>query len=275
MRESATLGAAPLRPMTTGELLDAAMALLGTRARLLIGAGFLFALLEQAVLFPLRWQADMVSAIFPNENRLGWFALLLVVGFMTEALCITALGALSSSAAPRALFGAAAPVRPVPVLAVGVTALVVAVVCGLASVFVLPWPFAFMLLGLVAPALVIDQVGPVRALGRSVRLATYYGMRAGWIRLLGYTSWLFIRFATGFGGWYVLSLVIDTETTRGDNLATGLAWLAVNSVAYPVLGCLDTVLHLETRMRTEGLDISLRRALSRGVSMEVALAVPR
>lgn len=275
MREPATPGAAPLRPMTTGELLDAATALLGTRAPLLLSAGFLFALVEQAILFPLRWQADMVAAIFPNENRLGWFALLLIVGFMTEALCVTALGALSSSIAPRALLGAAAPARPVPVLAVGVTALVVAVICGLAVVIVLPWLFAFMLLGLVAPALVIDRVGPFQALGRSIRLATRYGIRAGWIRLLGYTSWLFIRLATGFGGWYVLSLVIDTETVWGDNLATGLAWLAVNSVAYPVLGCLDTMLHLETRMRTEGLDISLRRAQSRGVSMDAALAVPR
>ena len=54
-----------------------------------------------------------------------------------------------------------------------------------------------------------------------------------------------------------------------------LIWLVVNALAYPVLGCLDVVNHLETRMRTEGLDIALRRSLRRGVATDAALAVPR
>ena len=33
----------------------------------------------------------------------------------------------------------------------------------------------------------------------------------------------------------------------------------MNSVAYPALACLDAVTHLDTRMRTEGLDIQLAR----------------
>ena len=55
----------------------------------------------------------------------------------------------------------------------------------------------------------------------------------------------------------------------------GAAWLAVNALAYPMLGCLDAALHLEARMRTEGLDIALARSLRRGVATETALAVPR
>jgi hypothetical protein len=261
--------------MTTGELLDAAMALLRTRAPVLLGAGFLLALFEQIILFLLRQLADVVYVVFPNEDRWGWYALLLVVGFTTEALCVTVLGALSAAAAPRALLGSAAPARPVPVVAVGVVALVTAVVSGLAAATVVVWPVAYMLLGLVAPVLVIDRLGPVRALGRALWLATRYGMRVGWIRLLGYGAWLFIRLATGLGGWFVLGWIIDTGVAWRDHLVTGLAWLMVNAVAYPVLACLDTVLYLETRMRAEGLDIALRRAVSTGTSVETALAVPR
>jgi hypothetical protein len=275
LHEPTTSGAVPLRPMTTGELLDAAMALLRTRAPLLLGVGFLVALLEQAVLFPLRRLADVVNAIFPNEHHWGWFWVLITVGFTTEALCIAVLGGLSSAAAPRALLGAAAPSRPARAAVAGVVAGVVALLCGLAAGVIVAWPIAYLLLGFAVPAVVIDRLGPGRALLRSVRLATRSGMRSGWIRLLGYTAWLFIRLATGLGGLFALQLLIDTSTAWRDHLVTGLAWLMVNSIAYPVLGCLDTVLHLEARMRTEGLDITLRRALRRGVSAETALAAPR
>jgi hypothetical protein len=261
--------------MTTGELLDAATALLRTRARTLLGLGFLFALVEQAILFPLRQLADVANAVFPSEHHWGWYWVLITAGFATEVLCIAVLAAVSSAAAPTAMLGAAAPARPVRVVGVGVLAVVVALICGSAAGTIVGWPVGYLLLGLAMPALVIDQLGPGRALLRSVRLATRSGMRAGWIRLLGYLAWLLIRLATGIGGWFALKLLIDTGTAWRDHLVTGLAWLMVNSIAYPVLACLDTVLHLETRMRTEGLDITLRRALRRNVSADAALAVPQ
>ncbi|MFD0823756.1 hypothetical protein ACFQ0D_36770, partial [Micromonospora zhanjiangensis] len=158
---------------------------------------------------------------------------------------------------------------------VGVVAVVLAVLYGVAAGTVLGWPVAYLLFGLAMPALVIDRVGPVAALGRSVRLCTRSGLRAGGIRLLGYLAWLFIRLATGIGGWVALRLLIDTGVAWRDHLVTGLAWLMINAIAYPVLGCLDTVLHLEARMRSEGLDITLRRAVRHGVSTGPALAVPR
>lgn len=261
--------------MTTGELLDAATSLLRTRAPLLLGVGFLLALLEQIALFPLRQLADVVNVVFPHEDRWGLYALLLIVGFATETFCIALLGAFSSAAAPRALLGAAAPVRPARLVSATLVAVIVAVCCALAATTVVFGPVAYLLLGLAVPAVVIDRLGPGPALLRSVRLISRRGMRAGWIRLIGYLSWLVIRFATGLGGWAALRLLIDTDTAVRDHLVTSLAWLAVNSVAYPALACLDTVLHLETRMRTEGLDITLARAVRRGVSTETALVVPR
>ena len=57
--------------------------------------------------------------------------------------------------------------------------------------------------------------------------------------------------------------------------ALGAAALVVNAIAYPVLGCLDVMLLLESRMRTEGLDITLRRTLTRSVATEATLQAPR
>ncbi|HEV7896459.1 MAG TPA: hypothetical protein VGP31_01250 [Planosporangium sp.] len=47
-------------------------------------------------------------------------------------------------------------------------------------------------------------------------------------------------------------------------MAGYLAWLAIRATL--ALACLDAVPHLETRMRTEGLDIWLTRALRPGAA---------
>jgi hypothetical protein len=263
--------------MTTGELLDAAVALLRTRAVPLLGWGVLLALVEQLILFGLREWADVAYVVFPSDadGGFGRFWTLITIGFGTEALCIGLLGIIASAAAPRALLGAAAPrARSRAAEAVTVTALV-AFVCALAAASVLAWPLAYGLLGLAVPAVVIDRLGPFRALLRSVRLAGRGGGRTLWIRLLGYLTWLLIRLAIGVGGLALLTEFVSIDSELVDHLFTGLAWLAVNSIAYPVLACLDAALHLDARMRTEGLDITLGRALKRGVSTEAAMAVPR
>lgn len=300
-------GVLPLRPLTTGELLDAAVALLRTRVGWLLGAGLLVALGEQAVLFPLRRAADLDQRYLAATGRLPEFWTLFAVGFLTEALIVAVLGGVAATAAPRALVGSAAPrallgralvgsaaprqrARSV-LLPVAVTSTLAALACaacwaslpayrflGAPALFglvaVLAWPFVYGLVGLAVPAVVIDGCGPVRGLWRSVRLARRGGLRAVWIRLLGNLVWLLIRVAFGLGAVTLLSLVWSPQNTTWDNVLTGCAFLLVNTLAYPTLACLDAVLHLETRMRTEGLDITLRRALARGVTTEPALAAP-
>jgi hypothetical protein len=182
---------------------------------------------------------------------------------------------IASAAAPRALLGAAAPAGRSRTAPAVIAAVLVALACGLAAVVVLPWPLVYGLLGLTVPAVVIDRRGPFGGLWRSLRLAGRGGLRTAWIRLLGYLTWLLIRLAIGLGGLALLTEFASMNTELIDHLFTGLAWLAVNCIAYPVLACLDATLHLDARMRTEGLDITLGRALKRGVSTERALAVPR
>jgi hypothetical protein len=295
LRDQTEPGALPLRPLTTGEVLDAAVVLLRTRAGKLLGLGFLFALCEQLILFPLRRLADLDDRFLPATGALGIFGVLIVVGFGTEALCVSLLGGIAATDAPRALLGPRAPTgRTARMGSVLVVSLVGAVVCAASAwgflVFPVPlqilglvlavlvtpvfWPFAYGLLGLSAPAVVIDQVGPLRALGRSLRLTTRTMLRGMWIRVVGYLAWLLIRLGLSLATVAIITLVYSSPSNTVDNLLLGAAWLVVNGLAYPMLGCLDVTLHLEIRMRTEGLDIALRRTLSRGVAADIPLAVP-
>jgi len=294
VRNHGEASAVPLRPLTTGELLDAAVVVLRTRTGRLIQLGAVVALGEQAVLFPLRRLADVDSSFLPATGRLGIFGVLAVVGFATEAFAIGLLGGVAARLAPRVLLGPGTPPRPARTPSVVAVAALAGVVCGASAwlFLVLPvplqsiglflalvgtylfWPFAYGLVGLAAPVVVVDRRGPAGALLRSVRLAGRNGMRAAWIRVLGYLVWLLVRLGLGLATVALVELFFSSPSATVDNLIMGAAWLVVNALAYPVLGCLDVALHLEARMRTEGLDIALRRSVRRGVTPEAVLAVP-
>jgi hypothetical protein len=270
----------PLRPLTFGELLDAAVALLRGHARAYLAVGIALAAGEQAALYPLRLAAGLRPPWgLPYADRLGQYWLLLGVGLGAEAAIIALLGGLAARAAGPALFGRRLSTGQLLApgggrfLAVAVMAVVVGfvvTVSALAGLF--PWIFAYGLLGLAVPALVIDRVNPGRALLRSLSLSSRAGLRAAWVRLGGYLGWLAIRLAFSAGALAVLRFVLDRPAPP----VAGMAVVAgVNGVAYATLACLDAVLHMETRMRVEGLDIALGRALRRGAAAPGALAVRR
>jgi hypothetical protein len=293
----ARASALPLRPLTTGELLDAAVVLLRARPGRLIVVGMLLAVAEQALLFPLRRLADQDISLFPATGRLSEFGLLLLAGFGTEALIIAIMGGVAAADGGRALLGAAAPPRPAPrPVSVGVIALVAMLVSAAATtvpflvvleplqdggfvaaglLVAILWPLPYGLIGLAAPAAVIEQRGPGPALLRSVRLASRDTLRAVWIQLLGWLSWMLIRLALILATIAIVELIFTSPSATVDNIVLAGAAVLVNAVAYPVLGCLDVMLLLEGRMRTEGLDIVLRRTLARGVATDATLQVPR
>jgi hypothetical protein len=107
--------------------------------------------------------------------------------------------------------------------------------------------------------------------GRSFVLASRAGMRGVWIRLAGYLGWLALRLALGFGS---LAALIRLAHLPQDWLpvASVAVWVLVDTLAYATLACLDAVLYLEIRMRTEGLDLSLERDLRRGRPIDLATA---
>jgi hypothetical protein len=275
-------GVVPLRPLTTGELLDAGVVLLRRHARVFLAAGLLLAVVEQAILLPMRLSAATHPPfLLPYDDRLALYWVMAAVGFGAEITIIALLGGLTSRAAGPALLGERLSARQllaprgsrfgwVLVIAgvVGLIGLAAAVACGL------PWLLVYALVGLIVPALVIDRVGPLRAIGRGLALVTRSGLRAAGVRLVGYVAWSAVRVALGFGSIALLSIAVQNPDSGWVWLAAVVAWAGVNAVAYPALACLDSVLHLETRMRTEGLDIALSRTRATGRLSTAALGVP-
>lgn len=269
----------PLRPLTMAELLDSALELLRRNARGLLAASAILAAIEQLLLYPVRAVAGAVPPYYdPFEDRLGAVWLVLAVGLGTETAVIALLGGLAARAAVPALVGG----DPAPRWLAGRGSrlgalLVLATLVGAgaaltAAAGLVPWFFWYLFTGLAAPALVIDRLGPVTALGRSFVMVGRGRWRPGGIRLLGYLAWYAIRLALAAGGTAALQLIVHLPGRTWSMLVTMAAWTIVNTVAYAVLGCLDAVLHVENRMRVEGLDLALGRALRRGVPPDRILA---
>ncbi|MEH1097748.1 hypothetical protein [Micromonospora sp. CPCC 205561] len=270
----------PRRPLTVGELLDSAVLLLRGQAHVLVPVALVLTVAEQLLLHPLRQVASTGPPAWLVEfERFGVYWVLLAVGAATEAAIILLLGNPAARAAGAALLGRAAGarelLRPAGARwgATGLLAVLTGLLMGGLALLGPAWIVGFALLGAVAPALVVDRVHPLRAPLRATALAVRGGGRAGWIRLLGYLVWWIVRLGLGIGvhvGLNSLDLV-DPAWAWWLSMAV---WAGVNAVAYPALACLDAVLHLETRMRTEGLDIRLSRARA-GTPETVLLAVMR
>ncbi|MEG3632237.1 hypothetical protein [Micromonospora palythoicola] len=256
----------PGRPLTTGELLDSAVLLLRGQAPVLLPVAAVLAAAEQLVLLPLRSAVRATAPLWwvSDADDLGTFWFLLALGAATEVMIIMLLGNPAARAAARALVGRRSTAADAwgPGGRWGATVLLapaVGAVMLLAALLGPAWFVGFALLGAVAPALVVDRVAPVRAINRSAALAVRVGGRAAALRVLGYLVWWIIRVGLGWGTFTGLTtLGLTTEGWAG--AVAMLVWAAVNAVAYAALACLDAVLHLETRIRTEGLDIRLSRA---------------
>ncbi|MFI7578108.1 hypothetical protein [Micromonospora sp. NPDC049497] len=269
----------PRRPLTVGEVLDSAVLLLRDHAAVLVPLALVLTVGEQLLLYPLR----LAAGTGPPTWIVGFdgFALfwpLLAVGAAVEAVIVLLLGNPAGRAAGAALVGRTAGarelVRPAGARwgATLLNAPLVALVMVVAALLGPVWLLGFALLGGIAPALVVDRVGAARALPRSAALAVRGG-RAAALRLLGYLVWWIVRVGLGVGVFYG----VETLNLLDDDWAVALSlglWAAVNAVAYPALACLDAVLHLEARMRTEGLDIRLSRARAEAPE-ETLLAVGR
>ncbi|GIJ77900.1 hypothetical protein SAMN05443287_105382 [Micromonospora phaseoli] len=257
----------PGRPLTIGELLDSAVLLLRSQAPALLPLAAALAVGEQLLLLPLRDAVGATPPLWwaPSLNSFAPFWFLLALGAATEAMIILLLGNPAARAAGSALLGHRTTARELLRAAgarwgatVGLCALVGAVML-LLSLLGPAWLVGFALLGAVAPALVIDRVAPTRAIARSATLALRVDGRAAALRVLGYLVWWILRVGLGWGlftGLSTLDLISDGWAVT----VSMLVWAAVNAVAYAALACLDAVVHLETRIRSEGLDIHLSRA---------------
>jgi hypothetical protein len=271
----------PLRPMTLGELLDAAMVLLRRRALPLLASAAVLAGAEQVLLGPLR-SAQYVTAPFygPADGRVGGWWALTALGFGLEAAIITLLAALAGAAAGPLLLGRRVPHRALwrrgrPLATVVAAVLFGAACTAAAFLALLPWLFVYGLFGLTGPALTVDRAGnPFSALARSAALAVRSGLRGCWILLAGYLTWFAIRFALG-AGWTEVASTVFRSQPQWQPWLVPIAWALADTVAYAALACVAAVLLLDIRMRTEGLDLAVGRARSRGEDAAAPLVFVR
>ncbi|MEV4413395.1 hypothetical protein [Catellatospora sp. NPDC049609] len=252
----------PLRPLTLGELLDSAAELVRRRAGVLLAAAAVLALAEQAVLIPGRATVGVrLGDGVPDLS--GGYWVLLALGAGLEALIITWLGAVTGRTAIAAVTG-----RPVPraagrgrlrgIEAVALGGLIAAAPAALGAFLGPLWLLGYPLFGLVAVVVTVERRGAFAALRRAAGLAFRGGMRVAGVRVLGYASWLIMRFA------FFLGVLAGLEFLPiGPDAAEWLlvpVLVAANALAYATLAALDAVLLIESRVRLEGLDLWLDRA---------------
>ncbi|MBB5870238.1 hypothetical protein F4553_003617 [Allocatelliglobosispora scoriae] len=270
----------PLRPLTVGELLDASVGLARSAAPVLLPFAFVLAVLEQLALTPLRLAYFGDASPLPAfEDLFGEPWLVIAIGAGTETLIIALLGGFAGRAAAhgtthlRPSVGSLIRgsrmwlVVPVALLAGAITMVLTLVAPG--------WLIGYPLLGLVVPVLVIDRLGLFPSFWRGFRLGTRLAGRGASIRLLGYIAWFTARFGFGLGVLAATSFGQSFGLPEFGPIVVVAAFTLVNTIAYPALACLDAVLHVETRMRTEGLDIALARATSQGRLETTSLVVNR
>jgi hypothetical protein len=281
----------PLRPLSVGELLDAAMNVLRRHAATLLVTSGVLALAEQAALMPLRSAGHFTAPLylppvvspplFPpgiEDPRWSIFWLMLVVGFSTESFIIGILGELAGRAAgpgllsderPRLLGARGRPAGLFGLLGVG---LVLGTGAGIGAVLgFLPLIFWCFFAGSTGPAHSIERRSVFGALGRSFVLVRVSGGRTGSVRLLGYLAWYVVRLAIGVAAVSAVNEIGQLFNVHAEVWARAagiIGWTVANTVAYAALGCIDAVTLLESRMRSEGLDIAVTRALRTGAPAE-------
>lgn len=258
----------PVRPLTAGEVLDAAVAVLRQRPWRLLGLALLLAGAEQAALY--RPMHDVLTT--PHNyftSKYGDFPRvwdLASIGAGTETAIFVLLGAVAAPAGYRLLTregGVDARLPRTGWLSLLVLAAVVGGVTAAGTeIGLLPGVFWFMITGLVAPALIVEGKG-LRALGRSLSLSTRHGLRPGGLRLMAYLSWVASRLLIGLATPELVRQFNGTLSGTWWNIVDTGVWILVDAVAYAVIACVDTCVYLEVRMRHEGLDIWIARGAAR------------
>ena len=276
-------GVIPLRPLGIGEILDGALSTVRANWKVLLGSAALivgtYALLEFILRLVLVGDTGFARTTYDVEgnpsfdiNAAAYLSLIpLQVLQLFGQLVVTAVCAVVTS---RAVLGERPTfqetwdrARPQLGRLVGVGVLVaLALGAGLLVCFVgivYPW----VIFSLAVPALLLERTGVTRALGRSNELVRGAWWRTFWLLLLGYLLVAVISFAVSlpfllFGG--AFNDIFSGTYTGGQDVGTtavsALSGFIVGVITWPFTGCLVSVIYVDRRMRSEGLDLELQRA---------------
>jgi hypothetical protein len=260
----------PLRPMTVPDLLDGAFAILKLRPRDVLTLAVLFVVpIEVISTILLRDVLDegALSAFGDSSSVAvddsgafsGLDATLVSVAISAVSLALIA-GALSHLVArwydgedvtPAA--AAAVALRRSPALLVALVVVHLLEVVGLLGIGIGAY-VVMSLMHVVSPVVVVERLGPFRAVGRSMRLTTSrFGTSLVVPGLVGVIGAL-----VGFGFQLIPELVAAVVPGEWDWLVRGVGQTLSQLVVVPFTAGVAVLYHLDLRIRAEGLDIERR-----------------
>jgi hypothetical protein len=252
----------PMRPMTIPDLLDGAFAILKLRARDVLTLGVLFVVpIEVISTILLRDVLDegALSAFGDASGSVGLDATLVSVAISAISLALIA-GALSHLVARwydgedvSPAEAAAVALRRSPALLVALVVVHLLEIVGLLGIGIGAY-VVMALMHVVSPIVVVERLGPFRAVGRSMRLTTTrFGTSLVVPGLVGVIGAL-----VGFGFQLIPELVAAVVPGEWDWLVRGVGQMLSQLVIVPFTAGVAVLYHLDLRIRAEGLDIERR-----------------
>jgi hypothetical protein len=257
-----------LQPLTLGDLLDGAWSVITCRPQAVFGASALVlvptVLLASVLVRTFGTSLDLVTAlrvffpyIHPGGRSLpGWPGAALAVAVLSlgtfvlgvaiarlvigwyEGRELTATGAVIES------------LRRSPAVLGAFLILLVPKAVAIAAFLVPAW-LVFPYLLLVGPVIAIEDVGPWRAIRRSAGLV---GRR--YLRVLAiWTIWLVVERVIDFALGLVVEVVAELTPDSVDAILVPAGWAFVVFVSAPAVAGMATLLYLDLRVRSEGMDL--------------------
>jgi hypothetical protein len=308
-------GVIPLRPLSVGDLLNGAFATLRLHWRAVLAATFVIALVTEGAMVVVQGLFlndtrindlknntnpsfyDILRAVSGTFAALGLTSLVTMVGtvFATGLLAlVTSRAVLGHSVKARDLWRDARPRLP---HLLGLTLLIVVILCGVVLVSALPG-FLFVLAGapsggaalgslgllggaitsvwlwvqwsLAAPALTLEKQGVVAAMKRSTKL-----VHGTWWRVLGIPL-LAVLIATLISTIIEIPFALIGSAVGGDGFTSvfssngnpgwtyliiaGAGQVLASTITLPISAGVTALLYMDQRIRRESLDIALVRA---------------
>lgn len=264
-----------LRPRRVGEILDASIKLYTRNARTLMGAAAVVVVPLQVVLavvlVSIYSRGDEIPTGFSNvfkavpatdaSARAGAGAISTLISILTIAFVSAAcVHAVSSAYLDQPLsigesvrFGAR---RVLPLLA-----MLILMYVGLTVAFVLliiPGVWLYAMWGVATPSLLIEHLGPFRALGRSFRLVKgRWGPTAGVLLVAFLMTTILSSIVSGI----LTAIALTSNPSIGFAvLITLLSGVVSGLIVQPFQATVVTVLYYDLRVRHEGYDLQLLAA---------------
>ncbi len=285
-------GIVPLRPLTVGDILDGAVAVIRRHPAATLGVSAVASVVLTAASFGLQLLLRDTTNVAARRQLNGGdvlasvggvFATLLLsflVGLVVAAF-LTAVVGKAALGQPASLASTWAQVRPRLGAVAGSSVLSALVLIGCA-VTVIGVPFAvYFAIGFqfVTAIVVLERAGPRTALKRSRQLVKGSWWRIFGIVLLAALIAAVVRVIIGlpftFAAGGFDALYGGRQQTTGELAIASIGRLVSSTLTLPFSAAVVTLLYLDRRMRVEALDVALQQAAGVPVTRPGAAGYPQ